>query len=161
MFSIARKFLMLALAVAALLSWQAVSDVAVHAQDKPAAANVTVKDFAGTWNLMFEDKRFATMILQLNGDQLTGSITNGTIEMDDNGKITSASGKDGSSPIVRTSLADGVLRVVEKDGSEDMEWSMTLTSPTTGELRMSAAGAPPSAQAIKLEKVWSEPPVQP
>jgi hypothetical protein len=36
---------------------------------------------------------------------------------------------------------------------------MTLISPKTGELRF-ARGAPANAEAIRLEKLWSEPPVE-
>jgi hypothetical protein len=57
-------------------------------------------------------------------------------------------------------LDNGVLHVSEKDGDDKIEWTMTLTSPKTGELRF-AGGASANAEPIQLEKVWSEPPVQP
>src|SRR6185437_11594400 len=108
MFSFAKKIRLAAFVAAALLPWQGLSGVALHAQEESARAKFTQKDFVGTWNLMFQDKRFATLTLQPNGDQLAGTMTNGSIDMDDNGKITSAVGREGTSPIVRTSFADGV-----------------------------------------------------
>jgi hypothetical protein len=123
----------------------------------PAAAKA--KDFAGTWNWMFRDQRFATMILEQEGDQLTGTMTNGHIELDDLGKIANASSATGSTPIVKTTVEDGRLILLAKDGEDETEFAMTLISPSTAELRFHGDGAPARAEPIRLEKVWSEPPV--
>lgn len=131
---------------------------AVRAQAVQRDATVTAEQFAGTWNWMFHDRRFATMILELRGDQLGGSITHASIDMDNEGKITNAVAIEGSSPIESAELEKGVLRIVDQDGDE---WAMTLKSDTTAELRAAGAGAPTNAQPIQLEKVWSEPPVAP
>jgi hypothetical protein len=119
-----------------------------------------VKDFAGTWNWMFEDKRFATMTLNQDGDQLTGSMTNGHIDFDERGKISSATAAKGTTPIVKTTIRDGKLILLARDGEDETEFAMTLTSPSTAELRLYGDGAPGNAQPIRLEKVWSEPPVE-
>lgn len=151
-----------ALAVAvtfALAGWLG-QGIAIEAQGG-LSAKFAAKDYAGTWNWMFQDRRFATMTLQRNGEQLGGSITNENIEMDKDGKITSASAASGSSPILRTSFQNGVLHIITKDGDEEMELAMTLSSSTTAELKFAGQGAPANAEAIRLEKVWSEPPVQP
>jgi hypothetical protein len=124
-----------------------------------APAPVKAKDFAGTWNWMFRDKRFATMTLQPKGDQLTGTMTNGHIDMDELGKITNASSATGSTPIVKTTMEDGRLILLAKDGEHETEFAMTLTSPFTAELRFHGDGARARADPIRLEKVWSEPPV--
>lgn len=136
------------------------TDVAVEAQPGQKVA-ISADDFVGTWNWMFQDRRFATMTLQRNGDQFGGSITNGSIQMDKDGRITSASAGEGSSPILRSSLQNGALHIVAKDGNEEMELAMTLISPTTGQVKFAGQGAPANAQAIKVEKVWSEPPLRP
>jgi hypothetical protein len=125
-----------------------------------AASVVKVKDFAGTWNWMFKDKRFATMTLEQDGDRLTGTMTNGHIDMDDSGKITNASSATGSTSIVKTTMENGRLILLAKDGENETEFAMTLTSPSTAELRFRGDGAPALVQPIRLEKVWSEPPVE-
>lgn len=117
------------------------------------------KDFSGTWNWMFEDKRFATMTLNQNGNELTGSMTNGHIDLDERGRITAATPAKGTTPIVKTTFEDGKLILLTKDGDDETEFAMTLTSPSTAELRFYGNGAPGNAQPIRLEKVWSEPPV--
>ncbi len=126
---------------------------------KPAATDrVAAKDFAGTWNWMFQDRRFGTMTLELRGDELKGSMTNVHIDMDSQNKITHAASSSGSTPVMGT-LRNGVLRVVAKTGDDETEFAMTLVSPLAAELRFSGEGAPAHAEAIRLEKVWSEPPV--
>jgi hypothetical protein len=121
-------------------------------------SSYSTADYVGTWHWMFQGKSFATMEIEQHGDQLTGSLTGVSIEMDDNGKLTKAVATDGPSSTLRVSLESGVLHVSEKDGDDEIAWTMTLTSTKTGELRF-AGGAPANAEAIKLEKLWSEPPV--
>ncbi|KAA6457509.1 hypothetical protein DYQ86_22000 [Acidobacteria bacterium AB60] len=118
-----------------------------------------MRSFAGTWNWMFEEKRFATMTLTAEGDQLTGSMTNGHIELDELGRISLASAAQGTTPIVKTTLQNGMLILLAKDGEDETEFSMTLLSPSLAELRFYGDGAPQSGRPIRLEKVWSEPPV--
>jgi hypothetical protein len=130
------------------------------AANSAAPAAVKAKDFAGTWNWMFQDKRFATMTLEQQGDQVTGTMTNGHIDLDELGKITNASSVTGSTPIVKTTMEDGRLILLAKDGEDETEFAMTLTSPSTAELRFHGDGAPARAQPIRLEKVWSEPPME-
>ncbi len=121
--------------------------------------HLTAKDFAGTWNWMFKDRRFATLVLNVKDNQLAGTVTHEWMNMDEQGRITGAEPRPGSSPISKTFIKNGTLSILEKIDGEDMEWAMTLTSPTSAELRIVGQGAPPNADAIRLEKVWSEPPV--
>ena len=125
-----------------------------------APAKIATKDYAGTWNWMYHDKRFATMILEQKGDQITGSMTNGHIDVDGQGKITNAAAEKGSKPIVKSTMEKGRLILLARDGGDETEFAMTLTSPSTAELRFFGQGAPANAEAIRLEKVWSEPPVE-
>ena len=124
-----------------------------------APANVTEKDFAGTWNWMFQDKRFATMTLDLKDNHLTGTVTNEWLNMNAQGRITGAESRPGSAVITRIWINNGRLSIVEKTASDEFKWAMRLTSPTTAELSIVDAGAPANAEPIRLEKVWSEPPV--
>jgi hypothetical protein len=130
------------------------------AASSAAPAAVKAKDFAGTWNWMFKDKRFATMTLDLEGNRLAGTVTNEWMNMDERGRITGAEPRPGSSVITKALIENGKLSIVEKTGEEELEWSMTLTSATTAELRILGAGAPANAEPVRLEKVWSEPPVE-
>ena len=148
------------LAILLLIGWMQAGRFQVSAQ-VAAAQQVGVKDFAGTWNWMFEDRRFATMSLKQDGDQLTGSMTNGHIDLDERGRIANASAIKGTTPIVKTTMQGGKLILLARDGDDETEFAMTLTSPSTAELRFYGDGAPQNAQPIRLEKVWSEPPVQP
>ena len=123
-------------------------------------SSYSTADYVGTWHWMFQGKSFATMEIEQHGDQLTGSLTGVSLEMDDNGKLTKAVATDGPSSTLHVSLESGVLRVSEKDGDDEIVWTMTLRSAKAGELRF-AGGAPANAEAIKVEKLWSEPPAQP
>lgn len=122
-------------------------------------AHAAAKEYAGTWNWMFEDRRFATMTLNQDGDQLSGSMTNGHIDLDERGRITGATSAKGTTRIVKTTFEDDKLILLARDGDDETEFAMTLTSPSTAELRFHGDGAPGNAQPIRLEKVWSEPPV--
>jgi hypothetical protein len=140
------------------VGWLADSS-ALYAQAKPAATSA--KDFAGTWNWMFQDKRFATMTLEQRADGLAGTITNVSIELGKDGKIAKATSHEGEASITRASVDAGVLHIFERDGEGEIEFAMTLISDTTAELRFVGADAPPNAEPIHLARVWSEPPVQP
>jgi hypothetical protein len=149
------------------LTWAgllAISGIPVGSAQAPVAQFVasdhaTAKDFAGTWNWMFRDKRFATMILNVKDNQLEGTVTNESMRMNDQGRITDAERRPGASAITKASLSNGKLSIVEATAEEELHWAMTLTSPTTAELRIVDSGAPANAEPIRLEKVWSEPPV--
>jgi hypothetical protein len=154
------KLLRGAALAAALVAIACLTGSGACAQESSQAAAFTAADYVGTWHWMFQGKAFATMTLQQNGGQLTGSLTGVSIEMDNQGKLTKAVATNGPSTTLNVFLKSGVLHVAEKDGDDDIEWTMTLTSSKTGELRF-AGGAPANIEPIRLEKLWSEPPVQP
>jgi len=152
------KLLRGAIFVTALVAIPCMTQNQARAQETPQAV---AADYVGTWHWMFQGKAFATMTLQQNSDQLTGSLTGVSIELDKNGKLTKAVATDGPSSKLNVFLKSGVLHVSEKDGDDEIEWTMTLTSPRTAELRFAREGATANAEPIQLEKLWSEPPVQP
>jgi hypothetical protein len=145
-----------AVALAVTVGWGAGGGV----RAAQAQSNVSDADYVGAWHLMFQGKAFATMTIERRGDQFTGSLTGVSIEMGDNGKLTNAAATNGPSSTLQARLENGVLHLSEKDGDDVIEWTMTLTSQSAGELRF-ARGAPANAEAIRLEKLWSEPPMQP
>jgi len=149
----ARAPLTVLLASAALLLGCCAAITRAHPVQAASNAGFEAADFAGTWNWMFEGKVFATMILERKGDQFTGSITNGTIELDSEGKIASATPAPGSAEIVKTSLEGETLHVVSKDGDETTEWLVTLKSPQEAEVRVTGPGVPANFPPIHAEKV--------
>ena len=116
------------------------------------ATHPAASDYAGTWHWIFEGKPFATMVLEQKDGVLTGTVTNESMHMDEQGRITDVRSRPGSSPIVRTSIVNGVLVIVEKDGDDELEWAMKLTSATTAELKIQGVGAPENAEAIQVVK---------
>jgi hypothetical protein len=102
---------------------------------------------------MFDGKVFATMILEPRGEQFGGSITNGTIDVDGEGKIVSATPAPGSAEIVKTSIEGNTLHVFSKDGDETTEWAITLKSPQVAEVKAAGPGVSAGFPGIRAEKV--------
>jgi TonB family protein len=103
---------------------------AFHFEPKVIAAE-ELKPFAGTWQWMFKDKPFVTMVLVPSGDHFTGYMTNGYFRNDDAGNMTDAGSQPGTSPVVRSFFAGSVLHVVVQDANDKgvEEWTMTLVGP--------------------------------
>lgn len=94
-------------------------------------ASEKLTSFAGSWQWMFKDKPFVTMVLVPTGDHFAGYMTNGYFNTDDSGNMTDAGSHPGTSPIVRSFFAGTVLHIVVQY-SEDKslsEWTMTLIAP--------------------------------
>jgi hypothetical protein len=125
-----------------------------------AQASYGEADYVGNWHLMFQGKAFGTLTIEKRGNDWTGSLTGVSIDMDDNGKLTNAVATNGPTSALHAEFENGVMHVSEKDGDDVLEWTMTLSSPKTGELRF-ARGGPANAEVIRLEKLWNEPPVRP
>jgi hypothetical protein len=116
-----------------------------------AASELTTQSFAGTWHWMFQGKSFATMVIVVKGDGVTGSITGASLHTDEDGKITEAIAGTGVCAIIRSSMKDGSLHVVCKADDDEIEWAVKLTSPTTAEIVASGADAP-KMEPIRAEK---------
>jgi hypothetical protein len=120
------------------------------AQASPPGANS--REFSGTWHWLYHGQPFATMVLASKGDGFAGSVTNASIDSDADGKLTNAVALSGNSPIIRSSLKDGILRIVCKADDDEIEWAVKLTSPTTAEVEPAGTEAP-KMEAIHAEKV--------
>ena len=101
---------------------------------------------------MFRGKPFATMVIDLNGRKITGSLTGVSIEMGDDGTITNAKATDGPTAPLRASLQSGSMHLYEKDGEDEIEFVMALKSPDAAELRFGGQGAPAHADPISMER---------
>jgi hypothetical protein len=103
--------------------------------------------FAGTWNWMFQGKRFATMTLTRSGPGLTGTVTESRIALNDDGTLKKADPSDDKKPkqITKAELDGAVLRVTVADG---FEFTVSLRDTTHGEIL--PGGAPPNMKPIPL-----------
>jgi hypothetical protein len=110
-------------------------------------------DFVGIWNWMFEGKSFATMTLVRKGEQFTGHITNGSINVGDDGKIASAMAAPGSSEIVKATREGDALHITTKDGDDTTDLWVTLKSAQVAEVSFAAPGATAPISPIRAEKV--------
>ncbi len=102
---------------------------AFHFQPSVIAAE-ELKPFAGSWQWMFKDKPFVTMVLVPTGDHFTGYMTNGYFRNDDDGNMTEAGAYPGKSQVVRSFFAGSVLHIVVQGADKNLdEWTMTLMGP--------------------------------
>jgi hypothetical protein len=110
--------------------------------------------FVGTWNATFKGKIFATIKLEERQGKLVGTVRGATIQLDSNGKLTSAHAIDSNepSPILDAKFASGVLRISAKEtnSADTVQFEMRITGTDEGELRLLA---PPEVTAPKPWKV--------
>lgn len=115
---------------------------AFHFQPAVLAAE-DLKPFAGSWQWMFKDKPFVTMVLVPSGDHFAGYMTNGYFRNDDDGNMTEAGPYPGRSPVVRSFFVGSVLHIVVQDADKSLEeWTMTLTEPGRAQFDSAAPDRP-------------------
>jgi hypothetical protein len=112
-----------------------------------AGSSEDAQRFAGTWNWMFQGKRFATMTLIRSGSGLRGTVTESRIALNDDGTLKKADPSEDKKPkqITKAELDGAVLRVTVADG---FEFTVSLKDPTQGEIL--PGGAPPNMKPISL-----------
>ncbi len=111
------------------------------------AAQPTLQQFAGTWQAKFDGKVFQTITLELHDGKMTGTASGVHIELGKGGELTAAEATGTSDPIAEARLAGNalLLTVKEKNSEDTIEFEMTLTGPSEGEIRLVApadAGSP-------------------
>lgn len=128
-----------------------------------APANADPQPFVGTWQAKFDGKVFQIVTLELKNGKLTGSVSRGHIELNDEGGMTAAELKEGSDPIVDAKLKGNVLNFITTSRSEAANakpdtdtFEMTLTgkdeatiSPVDDEIKKEM----PKFKPWKLERV--------
>jgi len=95
-----------------------------------AQASANLQAFVGTWQAKFDGKVFQIVILELKNGKLTGSVSRGHIELNDEGVMTAAELKEGSDPIIDSRLEGKVLHLTTSDQTEKSEkinFDLTLT----------------------------------
>jgi hypothetical protein len=90
------------LAVKLYLALAALFASTLTAQDKPG------NRFAGTWEAKFNGTVFVVLKIHTNGE-ITGSMTNFNLNVDEDGNISGAEAQAGESPIQKTKAQDDSL----------------------------------------------------
>jgi beta-lactamase regulating signal transducer with metallopeptidase domain len=112
-----------------------------------------LQQFVGTWQAKFKGKTFLTVKLQKQNGKLTGSVSHGSVGVDEKtGEITDAQERDGSDPIVEAKLTGGVLRITtkEEDSHETLQSEMKLTGVDQAEIRLLV----PPEESVPAFKPW-------
>jgi beta-lactamase regulating signal transducer with metallopeptidase domain len=138
----------LVLAIGMTFGSGAVLARAVSLQTAASPSN-PAQAFAGTWHWIFQGKSFATMILVPNGPDLSGSVTESKVAINDDGELTQADPSDNTTPlqITKAKMEGNALHVTVADG---FEFTVTLKDATHAEIH--PIGAPANMKPIQAEK---------
>jgi beta-lactamase regulating signal transducer with metallopeptidase domain len=139
----------LALAMSITFGTGAVVARGMSLQADSPSSNGT-QTFAGTWHWMFRGQSFTTMTLIRKGSDITGSVTESRIALDDDGELSQADPSENKVPvpITKAKLEGNALHVTVGDG---FEFIVTLKDKTHAEIH--PVGAPPNMKPIQAEKV--------
>ncbi len=157
MFAIAKTYVLTrAIAAFALCIGSCFVGPAFSLQTAPTqAANASPEQFVGTWHAKFKGKIFETIVLNNQDGKITGTVSRGEIQLNDNGELTSAEQIDGSDPIIDAKVAGKTLLITCKDEDGDsIKAEITLTAEGQAELQMVT---PPKVSAPKPWKLGREP----
>jgi hypothetical protein len=117
----------------------------------------TLGDYAGNWQSSFNGQPFLTLKLHDDKGRLTGTVSNGDIETNASGEITSATAKPGESDILTTRvLANGNLELTCRapDSQDVTTIVISLLDKSTASLRFQLPpGAAVSIKPLQLKKV--------
>ena len=106
------------------------------------------KVFAGTWEGKFKGAVFCVLTLQA-GEKISGTLSPGTITVNDDGDITDAQPSDPEPagkelPILNPKIEDGKLSFDWKDTDDDTsKFELKITGEGEAELRLIGAGDHP------------------
>jgi hypothetical protein len=106
------------------------------------------KEFAGKWVATFDGRIWLSLQLELNTDQLTGSLQHAqSFDLNDNGDLKSVSDEQSSGIVTAAEVTpDGLLLTVkDPDSQETDRYMMRIVTKEkdNAELRMIAASMPP------------------
>lgn len=130
--SLRRVALTIALSATVLVS----SAMLAHSFTLQRAETVTVERsrFAGRWLLQFKGNTFATIVLIPLKAVYTGSMTNGNLNIDADGRILSAEAQSGSSKVASTPQNGSELTINVADASDTITWQMVLKDANHAEV---------------------------
>ena len=109
--------------------------------------------FAGTWEAKYKDQVFIRLTLQEN-DGVTGTLSGGNIQANDDGEITEASGGGQELPITNTRReAPDKLTFDWKDSdNETLKFTLRLTRDGEAELRFDSLPEGAKLKPIPLRR---------
>ncbi len=110
-------------------------------------ANAGLEQFVGTWHAKFKGKIFETIVLNNQDGKITGTVSRGEIQLNDDGELTSADQIEGSDPITESKIIGKTLFITCKDEDGDsIKAEIKLTADDQAELQMVT---PPNVSAPK------------
>jgi len=129
----------------------------------PPVRKSPLADYAGTWTGSFEGKTWLTVKLNLQSEQLAGSIQRPrTLQFNDQGEVKSVS-EDQTTEVVEDAqvIPNGLLLATkDPDAQETNRYTMKLTGEDTAEIKMNAMKVPPGLPKIKPWKLTRAPAAQ-
>jgi len=106
--------------------------------------------FVGTWQAQFQGAPFVTVNISMQGNQLSGTISRPSYQVDKDGELTSAQPSNGSDPISGAQVGGKTLRFSAGNDNGTTQYEMTLTGTDRAELRVKSV---PAGQT--LPKPWT------
>jgi hypothetical protein len=113
----------------------------------------TTDAFVGTWQGQFQSKTFLTVTLTMLNNQLTGTVSHASVQVDKDGELTSAETKDGSDPVMDPRLSGQTLSFSTQGESQTSQYEMTLTGANEAELKLKPPAGQVAAKPWALQKV--------
>ena len=136
------------------------SGSSVHPQSPQTVARPSpLLPYAGTWSGSFNGKPWLVLRLQLQGEQLTGSLQHARdIQLNDNGEIKSVSDEIAQETVQDAKVnPDGLLLSVKDPASQETDrYMMRLTGEATAEIKMIAMTLPPGMPKPKPWKLTKD-----
>jgi hypothetical protein len=104
------------------------------------SAGLTAQDpraYAGLWEAKFHDSVFCVLRIE-TGDKISGTLSAGSISVNDDGELIAAEGSEKDYPILNAKLYDDKLTFDWKDDSDDaaVKFEMKLTGEGQSDLRI-------------------------
>jgi hypothetical protein len=148
---------LLAAVAVSLSAWCQVPTASASAVPPQKPKVSPLAEYAGTWTARFDGKVWMSLLLELHGDQLTGSLVHArSLELNDNGELKSVSEEQRTDPVISAVLnPDGLLLTFkESDSQETDRYMMKLVQPAkdTADLKMIGMSLPPG---MSKPKPWS------
>jgi len=97
--------------------------------------------FAGTWEGGFNGSVFVVLKIHINGE-ITGSMSNFNLEVDEKGNVSSAEAIDGESPILKTRAQDDSLTFEWNTDPKEapLKFELKATGAQAAQLRLLDTG---------------------
>ena len=156
MFNFARTVRGLCTTLCCLISITLLHPSASAQKDFQPATATNAKQFVGVWKATFQGNPFLTIALNIEKNQLVGTVSHANMEVNKDGELTKAEASDGADPIADVRVNGNMLRITVKttDGSGDsIQSELTLTAADEAELQLLVPPDVPTPKPWKLKRV--------